>query len=54
MRWINIHVNSFFDKYHETKMDEDALEIIISLKNIAPRPFNYYQILFFLLKTPSF
>ena len=40
--WINILANSFFGKYHEIKMGEDALEIIsctkiraCSLKNIA-------------------
>ena len=31
--WINIRVNSFFDKFHETKMDEDASEIVSCTKS---------------------
>ena len=30
--WINIHANSFLNKYHETKMGENVLEIISSTK----------------------
>ena len=30
--WIEIHVNSFLDKYYETKMGEDALKIISCTK----------------------
>ena len=51
---LNIRVNSFLDKSHETKMGEDALDIIscakirsCSLRNIVPRHFTYYYILFF-------
>ena len=49
---LNIRVNSFLDKSHETKMGEDALDIIscakirsCSLRNIVPRHFTYYYIL---------
>ena len=31
--WIDIRVNSFLDKFHETKMDEDASEIISCTKS---------------------
>ena len=59
--WVNIRVNSFLDKYDETKMGEGALKIIsctkiraCSLKNIAPRHFTYHYILLFLWNKPSF
>ena len=59
--WINIRINSFLDKYDETKMNEGALEIIsrikiwaCSLKNIAPSHFTYYCILLFLWNKDSF
>ena len=51
---INIRINSFLDKYDETKIGKGASEIIsytklrgYSLKNIAPRHFTNYYILFF-------
>ena len=53
--WIDVLVSFFLGKYHETKMGEDALEIIsckkirvCSLKYIAPRYFTYYCIFLFL------
>ena len=59
--WINMRINSFLDKYDETKMNEGALEIIsrikiwaCSLKNIAPSHFTYYCILLFLWNKDSF
>ena len=59
--WINIRINSFLDKYDETKIGEGVLEIIsctkirpCSLKNIAPRHFTYYCIIFFLWNKLSF
>ena len=49
-RWINISAKFFLGiKHHQTKMGENALEVIISTKirdffskNIAPRHFTYY------------
>ena len=56
--WINISINSFWNKYDETKV---ALQIISctkicasSLKNIAPRHFTYYSTLLFLWNKLSF
>ena len=58
--WINIHTNSFLDKYHEIKMGEGALQIIsctkiraCSSKNIALEHFTDYCI-FCLSNKPSF
>ena len=59
--WINIHTNSFLNKYHEMKMGEGAVEIIsctniraCSLKNIASGHFTSYCILLCLSNKPSF
>ena len=59
--WNTMHINSFLEKYDETKMGEGALKIISCtkirscyLKNIAPRYFTYYCVLIFLINKPYF
>ena len=55
LTWINMRVNSFLGKYHETSLGESDLKIISctkiwasSLKNVALRHLTYYHILLFL------
>ena len=61
--WINIRVNSFLDKYHETKMGENGKmpwKLLVAQKSepvlsrTFARHFTYYYILLFLWNKPSF
>ena len=52
--WINIRINSFLDKYDETKMGEVPWKLLVaqkiracSLKNTAPRHLFIIALFFF-------